>query len=277
MSVERTSKARLYVILARDAPVAVVFRRRPSKRVLCVLWKTDTDEFVEGQWLKGRIYERRYDLSPSGQHLIYFAANYKKPYFSWTAVSPPPYLTAVALWAKGDGWGGGGLFADEQTILLNHRPDEMTLAEGFRLPSHVRVEPFGERPGWGEDRPIWNERLMRDGWALVQQGTAIEHKLGAPVWVTFDPPEVWSKPNHPLRGRYGLRMSIRGLHEREGTWYITHHAVIDRDSGIEHQLGRTDWADWCRSGDLLFAKDGRLFRLGFDDEVSCFRQRKRRC
>jgi cytochrome bd-type quinol oxidase subunit 2 len=28
-----------------------------------------------GQWLKGRIYERRSDLSPDGKHLIYFAMN----------------------------------------------------------------------------------------------------------------------------------------------------------------------------------------------------------
>ena len=68
------SAVRLYALLARKAPLAVVFRRGPSKRVLLVLWRTDTDEFVEGQWLKGRIYERRCDLSPSGKRLVYFAA-----------------------------------------------------------------------------------------------------------------------------------------------------------------------------------------------------------
>src|ERR1044071_9107311 len=88
---------RLYSILARDAPRGVVFRRGPSKQVLLILWRTDTDEFIEGQWLKGRIYERRCDLSPSGEWLVYFAADYKKPYFSWTALSRPPYLTAIAL------------------------------------------------------------------------------------------------------------------------------------------------------------------------------------
>jgi hypothetical protein len=55
---------RLYCILARETPLAVVFRRGPSKQVLLVLWHTDTDQFHEGQWLKGRIYERRCDLSP---------------------------------------------------------------------------------------------------------------------------------------------------------------------------------------------------------------------
>jgi hypothetical protein len=53
------SQVRLYCILARDANLAVVCRRGPSKQVLLALWHTDTDQFDEGQWLKARIYERR--------------------------------------------------------------------------------------------------------------------------------------------------------------------------------------------------------------------------
>jgi hypothetical protein len=98
--------ARLYAILARRSPVAVLFRRGPSKQVLLIRWNTNDDSLLPGQWLKGRIYERRCDLSPDGDLLLYFAANWKKPYLSWSAVSRPPYLTALALWPKGDGWGG---------------------------------------------------------------------------------------------------------------------------------------------------------------------------
>lgn len=110
MTKELKSQVRLYCILAKEAPVAVLFRRGPSKRVLLILWRTDTDKFEEGQWFKGRIYERRCDLSPTGRRLIYFAQNHKDLYFSWTAVSKPPFVTALALWPKGDCWGGGGLF-----------------------------------------------------------------------------------------------------------------------------------------------------------------------
>jgi hypothetical protein len=140
---ESKSSVRLYAILARKAPLAVVFRRGPSKQVLLVLWHTDTDDFHEGQWLKGRIYERRCDLSPSGKKLIYFAASHKRPFYSWTAISKPPFLTAIALWPKGDGWGGGGLFDSEREILLNHRSNEMSLADGFKLPKGVKVKPLG--------------------------------------------------------------------------------------------------------------------------------------
>ena len=169
------SQSRLFALIARDAPLAVVFRRGPSKRVLLVHWDLKIDKFIEGQWFNGRIYERRCDLSPSGKRLIYFAANQKKPYFSWTAVSRPPFLTALALWPKGDAWGGGGLFTSENEILLNHRANELELADGFKLARNVRIKTFGTASGWGEDNPIWDKRLIRDGWNQLQDGKANRH------------------------------------------------------------------------------------------------------
>jgi hypothetical protein len=92
---------RLFVILARAAPVAVVLRRGPSKDVLLLRWDLATDSFEAGQWLSGRIYERRCDLSPSGERFIYFAANHRPPLGTWTAVSRPPYFTALAAATSG--------------------------------------------------------------------------------------------------------------------------------------------------------------------------------
>jgi hypothetical protein len=102
--------ARLYCLLARNARMGVIFRRGPSRCVLLIRWNLANDTFQTGQWLKGRIYERRSDLSPSGEKLIYFAANHKPPLYSWTALSKPPWLTAIAFWPKGDCWNGGGIF-----------------------------------------------------------------------------------------------------------------------------------------------------------------------
>ena len=67
--------ARLHVLLAGNSSQAVVIRRGPSKHVCVIGWDRSRDTFEEGQWLKGRIYERRCDLSPDGRHLIYFAMN----------------------------------------------------------------------------------------------------------------------------------------------------------------------------------------------------------
>ena len=127
------SAARLWVLLAREAPVGVIFRRGPSKQVLLIKWDMRRDSFEHGQWLKARVYERRCDLSPNGKLLIYFAANYKRPLYSWTAISKPPYFSAVALWPKGDCWNGGGWFVDDRKMRLNHSPSEAELHSDFRL------------------------------------------------------------------------------------------------------------------------------------------------
>lgn len=71
--------ARLHVILAREAPKAVVFRRGPTGQVCTLGWDLTSDAFTMGQWLKGRIYEYRSDLSPDGEHLIYFATDFRRP------------------------------------------------------------------------------------------------------------------------------------------------------------------------------------------------------
>jgi hypothetical protein len=228
--------------------------------VLIVSWNTVDDTFECGQWLNGRIYERRCDLSPRGDLLLYFAANYHKPYYSWSAISRPPFLTALALWPKGDGWGGGGHFLSSTQIALNHRDNEMALAPGFSLPRWLSVEQFGSRPGWGEDDPIWSARLQRDGWALVSYPNKTKDDFGARVWIEFDPPETWRKPHPHWPDRYALEMSILGLKEMNGPWYLIEHSVT-REKGATEKIGRSDWADWSPSGDLLFAPSGCLFRV----------------
>ena len=112
--------ARIYVLLARDAPKAVVFRRGPSNHVLLIKWDLAEDSFEVGQWLKGRIYERRCDLSPDGELLVYFAADFRRSIGSWSAVSRPPFFTALALWPKGNCWGGGGLFFSNDRLMARN-------------------------------------------------------------------------------------------------------------------------------------------------------------
>lgn len=251
---------RLYAILARKAPRAVVFRRGPSRVVLCLSWHTDTDRFEEGQWLRARIYERRADLSPSGERLVYFAASFK-PHGpgSWTAVSRPPWLTALAMWPKGDTWGGGGLFEDERTLLLNHMPGQDAI--GPRSP--LRVRPLHAFAGRGEDDPIHSMRLARDGWRVEQEGKEHENAFGAQVWFTYSPAIVLAKPQPGARGEKPVELLqiTHGVHERNGAWYVMEHVLRHPKTDEQASLGRSDWADWDHGGDLLYAKAGVLFRL----------------
>lgn len=247
---------RISVLLARKSSTAVVFRRGPSKSVAVISWDTDRDEFRLGQWLKGRIYEHRCDLSPSGQKLIHFVGAYRNVMRTWTAVSRPPFLTALLLWPKGDAWGGGGLFEDERTILLNHGGLQRELADGFNVPRSVTVNPLGIHAGRGEDNPIWSTRLARDGWQLKRKGKYRENKGRPRLWIEYIEKEVLAKP----LGTWTLEMMFAGIRETDGPWYVFEYRVSDQHGNVVLDLGRTDWADWSRDGDLLFAKDGCLFR-----------------
>ena len=68
--------AKLHAILPRKGNKAVVFRRGPSSCVAVIGWDLAKDTFTVGQWLRGRIYHFRCDLSPDGEYLLYFAAKY---------------------------------------------------------------------------------------------------------------------------------------------------------------------------------------------------------
>jgi hypothetical protein len=255
-----SSIPRLYAILARRRPVAIVFRRGPSKQVLLIKWNTAKHEIQIGQWLKGRIYERRCDLSPSGERLIYFAAKYKEPNYSWTAISRPPFLTALAMWNKGDGWGGGGLFTAENSVALNHRAGEDVLADGYSLPKKFLVTPFGNHSGRGEDDPIWSARMIRDGWTLKSPGEIKKNKFGSKLEYEFVENQVLTK----RWGRWSLEMRMIGMIERNGPWYVLEHRIVDAAGIAVADLGRSDWADWSLSGEILLARLGKLYRVAVD-------------
>jgi hypothetical protein len=53
-------------------------------------------------------------------------------------------------------------------------------------------------------------------------------------------------------------MTIRGVKEESGPWYVIEHDVIGDDA--REPLGRTDWADWTPNGDLVFTRRGALWR-----------------
>lgn len=161
--------ARLHVILAREAPLAVVIRRGPAKQVCTVLWNRRTDEFTLGQWLRGRIYEDRCDLSPDGRYLIYFAFDgrpHRQHGPAWTAVSRAPWLKAVALYAKGSTWGGGGYFTGTRTYWLDseHRCVQDT--------PEVRRDLT---PVWPQ---IWHARWAEAGWQFHDEQDAAGRPQG---------------------------------------------------------------------------------------------------
>lgn len=276
------ASCRLYAILARDGRSAVVFRRGPSRQVLLLRWRLDSDTIEPGQWLKGRIYERRCDLSPDGELLIYFAAKWETTMSTWTAISRPPYLTALALWPKGDAWGGGGVFKNSLTIGLNHRtlagaeagagvarprawhPLDAEQRLDSVVPKRFTVEHWSEYAGSGEDNPLHDHRLTRDGWTCQSDGQSGRYgETKGYAWV-LSAPEIYARPQPggaPGSKAIVLRRLLNAIGQRDGPWYVEDHEVLAPDGEQLRIINACSWADWQTTGDLLFAIDGRLYRL----------------
>jgi hypothetical protein len=121
---------RLFVIPARDEPVAVILRRGPSRWYHVIKWETGRDAFTHGAWIKGRVYEEKCDISPDGRLFVYFVHQGSRVgtafTHAWTAVSRVPWLSALAVWTQGTTYGGGGRFLDNRRLVVrsgcNRRP-----------------------------------------------------------------------------------------------------------------------------------------------------------
>ncbi len=156
-----TSFARLHFIIARDADLAVILRRGPTYWTQLIKWDLRRDRFEYGQWFRGRISASRSDLSPSGRYLLYFAGDWRRKHRefgpTWTAISRPPYFTALAVWPEAGTWGGGGTFIEDHEVAFSS--GGLTLAPGFSVPEKFQI---GHRDSIRSDWQFGNLSLNAD-------------------------------------------------------------------------------------------------------------------
>jgi hypothetical protein len=242
--------ARVHAILARDAKTAVIIRRGPSRSVCTIGWDLRSDTFKLGQWLRGRIYERRCDISPDGKHFIYFTLNGKwdsETGGSHTVISKAPYLKAIGLWANGSGWNGGGLFMSNTTFWLNspwyqEQAEMRKPAKMEKLTEFPFKEPYG-----GECPGVYYHRLQRDGWKMVrdEKGAGDDHirvfeKVLPKGWVLEK--SAHATIHHPVG---------------KGCYFDTHR-LLRPESGQVIDCPGWDWADLDRKR-LVWAERGVLY------------------
>lgn len=243
--------SRVHILLASNAPYAVAIRRGPAKRVCTVGWNREKDTFAVGQWLKGRIYERRSDLSPDGKYLIYFALNGRwqsEAAGAWTAISFAPYLKAIGLWANGSAWNGGGLFVSKTEYWLN----KFTFGHGaLRVPAKLTEVPFPFHESYGGECPgVYYVRLQRQGWRFVHY----EKKANPGAYTLFEKSigKGW------LLEKTAHESQKRGL--GHGSYFDTHRLKRENGSEVIDKPG-WEWADldgrrivWVEKG-ILYAAD----------------------
>jgi hypothetical protein len=245
----RPYRTRTSVLFAAGAPKAVILRRGPRTHHHLVSWDLRDDTFTHGQWMKGNV--RLCDLSPGGDKLIVFAEQYnprafartaqgpydplkqartrnvpaarpgrKTPRYlrseagvqggrhpprelkgSWTAISTPPYFSALALWPSIGRWTGGGAFQGERDIVLWEPENGITPIANVAVPATVHVRSF-------------------------------------------------------LQGRGSGRLSAYAPATTESERHKEIAAAL-----LASGLPWVDWINLREGSDLLFAGDGRIFRL----------------
>ena len=119
MSADQRIPVRVDIMIAREAPTAVVVVRARSKLVHFLRWNLQDNSVEHGSWFQGRIYTERGDLSYDGKYMIYNALNPADKMYSWTAISEPPWVKALLLWQHSSTWVGGGVFAGRDRVWLD--------------------------------------------------------------------------------------------------------------------------------------------------------------
>lgn len=233
---------RLHVLLARAAPLGLVFRRGPSKHWCTLLWDRRSDRFTEGHHLTGKLYPYRSDLSPKAGWLVTFAMDghwASERRGAWTMVCRPPGLKPVGLYAKGDCWHGGGLFVDEGELWLNQGYGHARLQH----PAGLAIAPGypGAGAHGGECPGVYFLRLQRDGWLLVEEdrdGARFEKRAG----------HGWTLCKH-----FHAQL---GAPPGKGVYWEEHR--LRHQVGQEIALPEWSWAE-IDGRRLVWAAEGRLW------------------
>lgn len=252
-----SSPPRLFVYLAREAPVAVVLRRGPGAWARLSLWHTDTDTFEHGQWFGGRIYERRSDISPDGSLFAYFArksgGSQRPAADSWMAVSRPPWFTALALWFVGGTYWTGGFFLAARSLFIGGTtdgPDQGELPRWLKLSKDI---PHHNQSNNWTERTVYFNRLLRDGWTPLPGADVVGAR--------------WERRSPDSRETLVMIPKSDSDFRAHGGPHVIEYEVRAGDRVVP--LGRLTWADWDQRGRLILARDGTLvhWRTAGDTKV----------
>jgi hypothetical protein len=245
-------RTRLDVLFASDAPRAVILRRGPRTDWRLIDWDLMTDTFTPGQWMKGVV--RLWDLSPSGEKLIYWAAQHHStafwrrrprqarpsgpyPPLTVTPTKPPRHGRRIPRYLRA---------LDAGTDSVRRKPERVdgtwTAVSTSPYFSALAIWPaFGHWTGGGLFRTERNILVMEHAHRM----TPIEN-VPIPATMLI---ECWAASDH------GLNRSASGPSQSADL----------PDGPFRRALTEAGahWIEWIhiRHDDLLFACDGCVYRL----------------
>ena len=255
--VHKPVPCRLHVVLAHDAPVGVVFRRGPTEWIQVLRWNTGDDTFDPGQWFRGSIGGA--DLSPDGRYLFYYARKQRNwarrrvdpdVLIRWSAVSHPPYLTALALWPGGC----AGFFSTNTRLVIDDSDAVPRFPQQEQcFPAELCVESL--RTG-GYGNRLSKARLDRDG----RRDAPIEPRPGDGddgVNSYVGPPTRLARANSADGNFEIFHDRVRNLGYR-----TEEYSAWDRRREVRTALPNgTEWAHWDQGNRLVWAQGGKLWAL----------------
>jgi len=244
--------ARLFAALSQDPTRNIILRRGPSRQVALFLWDRKNNSFTLGQWLKGRVFEHRLDLSPDGQYMIYLALQKGE---SHTVVSRPPYFTALDYYEWGGTWGGGGLFLPPDNMISIKNAYRLN---GSPLPRsrqnsglHVYNEFLNDKEKHKFFYKIYPQRLRRDGWTM----------------------ETSCRFTKSLFKDWKLVKYIGENQRQNRSLDYEYHALQNVKMNTSQEKPDWEWAD-IQTDYLYFAEKGCVFKAKLHPETGIARPRK---
>jgi hypothetical protein len=232
--------ARIHLIPAKDAPVVVVIRRKPSKCVHLIRWNTETNALEQGSWFEGRLYPNRCDVSFDGHWMVYLAMGASGE--TWNGICRLPFLRTFVEGPNMGSWFGGGYWQDRRTLLLNQwKPSKGSVP--FQL-GELQPE-FG-----GEDLGVLYPRWIRDGWRRRGENYGTDRRIqdSKKYRVACDGDDGWEiQPSrrHPL-------LTVRYIGYLDHG-YTFRYALEGYPDLIDDQV---DSACWDAHGNLVFSRNG---------------------
>lgn len=241
--------ARLHLLPALTAPVAVILRRKPSKCFHVMRWNTQTGAIEHGSWFRGQLYPLRCDVSFDGEWMVYLALGASGN--TWNGICRLPWLKTVCEGTNMGTWYGGGYWNQPGQLLLNGWTS-ITVAQ--ELPFRVR----GYHADYGEDEGVLYQRLKRDRWKRAGPFGQERRVKGTKKFMILHENDAgWYRrptPEHPT-----LRVFYRGYLEHGRTFEFR----LDEYPGLLDE--KVEWATWDCLGQLLVARTGGVRRYRLED------------